>query len=254
MPRAATIALVHRPLQVECACGNLELSLQERVVAQTEHGLVAGRVVRPPREVEQAAGRVVRRLTAQDEEHLAHLKILDAKAFLYAKRRIRERGMAMRLLSVRHRFDAKQATFFYLAEQRVDFRDLVRELAYQLRIRVEMRQVTQREAPQLLDGLGPCGRRLCCSGHIRGFQPVTVRMAKVQGISLNPGKLSGCCGKLKCCLRYEADGYAEYHKGLPKRGARIRCCDGLEGKVVAHQYVRRITLVARDDGEVVPVP
>jgi len=254
MARVTTISLDNRPLQVECACGDLDLRLHDRVVAQAEHGLVAGKVVTPPRPEsgERPRARVVRRMTADDEASVAELKILDAKAFLYAKRRIREREMAMRLLSVHHRFDAKQATFFFSAERRVDFRDLVRELAYQFRIRVEMRQVTQREAPQLLDGVGPCGRQLCCSGHIHQFQPVSVRMAKVQGISLNPTKLSGCCGKLKCCLRYEHDGYEAFHKGLPRRGAEVTV-DGMKSKVLTHQYVRRITLVARSDGERVNV-
>ncbi len=256
MARVTTISLDNRPLQVECTCGDLDLALHDRVVAQAEHGLVVGKVVivprsesgeRPPR------ARVVRRMTPEDEASVAELKILDAKAFLYAKRRIGEREMPMRLLSVHHRFDAKQATFFFSAERRVDFRDLVRELAYQFRIRVEMRQVTQREAPQLLDGLGPCGRQLCCSGYIHQFQPVSVRMAKMQGISLNPTKLSGCCGKLKCCLRYEQDGYEAFHKGLPKRGAEVTV-DGMKSTVLTHQYVRRITLVARSDGERVTVP
>ncbi len=255
MARVTTISLDNRPLQVECACGDLDLALHDRVVAQAEHGLVAGRVVTVPRPVsgERPSARVVRRMTAEDEASIAELKILDAKAFLYTKRRISERGMAMRLLSVHHRFDAKQATFFFSAERRVDFRDLVRELAYQFRIRVEMRQVTQREAPQLLDGLGPCGRRLCCSGYIHQFQPVSVRMAKMQGISLNPTKLSGCCGKLKCCLRYEQEGYEAFHKGLPRRGAEVTV-DGMKSKVLTHQYVRRITLVARSDGERVTIP
>jgi len=255
MAHVITISLDSQPLHVECACGDLDLTLHDRVVAQAEHGLVAGKVVTAPRPEngERPRARVVRRMTAEDEASLHELKILDAKAFLYAKRRIAEREMAMRLLSVRHRFDAKQATFYFSAERRVDFRDLVRELAYQFRIRVEMRQVTQREAPQLLDGVGPCGRQLCCSGHIHQFQPVSVRMAKVQGISLNPTKLSGCCGKLKCCLRYEHDGYEEFHKGLPRRGAEVTV-DGMKSKVLTHQYVRRITLVGRSDGERVNVP
>lgn len=255
MARVTTISLDNRPSQVECDCGDLDLTLHDRVVAQAEHGLVVGKVIVAPRPErgERPNARVVRRMTAADEASVAELKILDAKAFLYAKRRIAEREMAMRLLSVHHRFDAKQAIFFFSAERRVDFRDLVRELAYQFRIRVEMRQVTQREAPQLLDGLGPCGRRLCCSGYIHQFQPVSVRMAKVQGISLNPTKLSGCCGKLKCCLRYEQDGYEAFHKGLPKRGTQVTV-DGMKSTVLTHQYVRRITLVARSDGERVTVP
>ena len=255
MARVTTISLDNRPLQLECACGELDLALHDRVVAQAEHGLVVGKVVTAPRPEsdERPRARVMRRLTAEDEASVAELKILDAKAFLYAKRRIAERGMAMRLLAVHHRFDGNQATFYFTAERRVDFRALVRELAYQLRIRVEMRQVTQREAPQLLDGLGPCGRQLCCSGYIQQFQPVSIRMAKVQGISLNPTKLSGCCGKLKCCLRYENEGYEAFHKGLPRRGAEVTV-DGMKSKVLTHQYVRRITLVARSDGERVKVP
>jgi len=255
MARVITLSVDHQPQQVECTCGDLDLILHERVVAQTEHGLVTGRVVAIPQaaaEAERPRARVVRRLTADDKATIAELKILDAKAFLYARRRITERNMEMRLLTVHHRFDAMQATFYFIAERRIDFRDLVRELAYQLRIRVEMRQVSQREAPQLLDGVGPCGRQLCCSGYIHEFQTVSVRMAKIQGISLSPPKLSGCCGKLKCCLRYEQDGYEAFHKGLPRHGAEVTV-DGMKSKVLSHQYIRRITLVARGDGERVTV-
>jgi cell fate regulator YaaT (PSP1 superfamily) len=258
MADVVIVAVRNKTDAVECEAGSVSLKLHDRVVVQGEHGLAWGRVVRPPRtapddESPAARGCVVRLMTEEDERAVDHLKVLNAQAFLYARRRIAERGMAMRLLKVEYRFDAKQATFYYSAEQRVDFRDLVRELAYQFRIRVEMRQVSHREAPQVLDGVGPCGRQLCCSGHIRKFDQVSVKMAKAQGLSLNPSKLAGCCGKLKCCLRYEYDGYLEFNKGLPRCGAEVTCPAGV-GKVVKHQYVQRLTLVRMADGETVEVP
>jgi cell fate regulator YaaT (PSP1 superfamily) len=258
MADVVTVAVRNKNEAVECDTGSVPLKLHDRVVVQGEHGLAWGRVVRSPRPTpddapSSAHGRVVRRMTDEDERAVDHLKVLNAQAFLYARRRIAERGMAMRLLKVEYRFDAKQATFYYSAEQRVDFRDLVRELAYQFRIRVEMRQVSHRESPQILDGIGPCGRQLCCSGHIRKFDQVSVKMAKAQGLSLNPSKLAGCCGKLKCCLRYEYDGYVEFNKGLPRCGADVQCPAGV-GKVVKHQYVQRLTLVRMEDGETVEIP
>ncbi|MGD2064786.1 MAG: regulatory iron-sulfur-containing complex subunit RicT [Nitrospirota bacterium] len=258
MADVVTVAMRNKTDAVECESGNVSLKLHDRVVVQGEHGLAWGRVVRPPRPTGDdgppaTRGRVVRRMTDDDERAVDHLKVLNAQAFLYARRRIAERGMAMRLLKVEYRFDAKQATFYYSAEQRVDFRDLVRELAYQFRIRVEMRQVSHREGPQVLDGVGPCGRQLCCSGHIRKFDQVSVKMAKAQGLSLNPSKLAGCCGKLKCCLRYEYDGYVEFNKGLPRCGAEVQCPTGV-GKVVKHQYVQRLTLVRMAGGEMVEIP
>jgi len=258
MAEMVSVSVRNKIEAVECETGSVPIKLHDRVVVQGEHGLAWGRVVRSPRatpdEARSAApGRVVRVMTEEDERAVDHLKVLNAQAFLYARRRIAERGMAMRLLKVEYRFDAKQATFYYSAEQRVDFRDLVRELAYQFRIRVEMRQVSHRESPQVLDGIGPCGRQLCCSGHIRKFDQVSVKMAKAQGLSLNPSTLAGCCGKLKCCLRYEYDGYVEFNKGLPRCGADVQCPAGV-GKVIKHQYVQRLTLVRMADGETVEIP
>jgi cell fate regulator YaaT (PSP1 superfamily) len=258
MADVVSVAVRNKTEAVECDTGSVPLKLHDRVVVQGEHGLAWGRVVRSPRAIadegsSSAYGRVVRRMTEEDERAVDHLKVLNAQAFLYARRRIAERGMAMRLLKVEYRFDTKQATFYYSAEQRVDFRELVRELAYQFRIRVEMRQVSHRESPQILDGIGPCGRQLCCSGHIRKFDQVSVKMAKAQGLSLNPSKLAGCCGKLKCCLRYEYDGYMEFNKGLPRCGAEVQCPTGV-GKVLKHQYVQRLTLVRMADGETVEIP
>lgn len=258
MAEVVTIALRNQTDPVECDASNLPLKLHDRVVVQGEHGLAWGKVVRPPQAAPDEGeaprqGRVVRCMSAEDEHTVDHLKVLNAEAYLYTTRRIAQRGMAMRLLRVEYRFDAKQATFYFSADQRVDFRELVRELAYQFRIRVEMRQVSQRESSQVLDGVGPCGRQLCCSGHIRKFAQVSVKMAKAQGLSLNPSKLAGCCGKLKCCLRYEYDGYVEFNKGLPRCGSEVSCC-GSTGTVVKHQYVQRLTLVRLDGGDTVEIP
>jgi len=258
MAELVTIALRNQTDPVECDSSDLPLRLHDRVVVQGEHGLAWGKVVRPPQPVAEEGqaprqGRVVRCMSAEDEHTVEHLKVLNAEAYLYTTRRIAQRGMPMRLLRVEYRFDAKQATFYFSADQRVDFRELVRELAYQFRIRVEMRQVSQRESSQVLDGVGPCGRQLCCSGHIRKFDQVSVKMAKAQGLSLNPSKLAGCCGKLKCCLRYEYDGYVEFNKGLPRCGSSVSCC-GSTGTVVKHQYVQRLTLVRLDGGDTVEIP
>ncbi len=165
--------------------------------------------------------------------------------------KIRERGLDMKLVSVDFLHDRRKAIFYFTAESRMDFRDLVRDLANNLRIRIEMRQIGAREETKLTGGLGPCGRELCCSSWLRDFEAVTLKMAREQGLALNPSRLAGMCGRLKCCLRYEYATYVELKRGLPPVGKAVECVKG-DGKVLRHNVLKRTVLIQRDeDGGVI---
>ena len=159
----------------------------------------------------------------------------------------------MKLVQVDYLFDASKAVFYFCAEGRVDFRELVRDLAQTLHTRIEMKQIGARDETKLIGGIGPCGRELCCSTWLREFQAVSVKMAKEQGLSLNPSKLSGMCGRLKCCLRYEYDTYLELRRGLPRIGVQVTSLKG-DGEVVRQNVLRQTAIVRRaDDGVEVEV-
>jgi cell fate regulator YaaT (PSP1 superfamily) len=153
----------------------------------------------------------------------------------------------MRLLRAEYAFDRSQITFYFSAEGRVDFRELVRDLAAQLKTRIQLHQTGARDAARLLGGIGPCGRQLCCTTWLHEFQPVTMRMAKEQALFLNPTKFSGVCGKLMCCLRFEYEQYGEAHRKLPAAGSRVDTPDG-PGRVVELRALKETVLVALQEG------
>ncbi len=237
--------------------GALRLAVGDVVIVETERGAVLATVAdaaaesasgvgaRPPKVLRKADGRDLARHEANlQREH-------DARRLCLA--RIRDRRMAMKLVQVEYLFDASKAVFYFCAEGRVDFRELVRDLAQALHTRIEMKQIGARDETKMLGGVGPCGRELCCSTWLREFQAVSVKMAKEQGLSLNPSKLSGMCGRLKCCLRYEYDTYLELRRGLPRVGARVTSVKG-DGEVVRQNVLRQTATVRRaDDGVEVEV-
>ncbi|MGH7934308.1 MAG: PSP1 domain-containing protein [Candidatus Binataceae bacterium] len=165
--------------------------------------------------------------------------------------RIRERGLAMKLIKVDYTYDGRKAIFYFTAENRVDFREIVRDLANTLRVRVEMKQIGARDETKVTGGLGPCGRELCCSSWLRDFEAVTVKMARDQGLALNPSRLAGMCGRLKCCLRYEYATYVELKRNLPAAGKWVESVKG-NGKVVRQNILKQTVLIQREeDGGVV---
>ncbi len=182
----------------------------DRVVVQTEAGSAIGTVVRripqldakrrPPADSPQ---RVVRLATRDDIVSRLKQQHREQEAYRIALLKIRERGLGMKLARVEHAFDGSKLVFFFTADGRVDFRELVRELAAEFRTRIEMRQIGVRDEAKIYGGYGTCGRPLCCTTFLQSFEPVSIKMAKQQDLSLNPSKLSGLCGRLKCCLRYE---------------------------------------------------
>lgn len=224
----------------------------DRVVVETQGGVELGRVVteyleKRDDEIVPPLRRVVRKATPQDLERHQRNKDRAREALAFCRRRIGELGLPMRAVEAELAFDGSRLTIFYTSEDRVDFRSLVRELGARFHTRIEMRPLGARDEAKLLDGIGPCGQRLCCSRWLTEFRPVSIRMAKLQNLALNPGKLAGNCGRLKCCLRYELEAYEEGHKALPAVGARVFTREG-EGRVVATNPLAQTVQVLLDDG------
>jgi cell fate regulator YaaT (PSP1 superfamily) len=201
------------------------LAAGEKVVVQTESGPALGTIARPiPPMLERKPpssldAQVVRRATHDDVVTRLKQEQREAEAHRVCLLKIRERQLPMKLTRVEQLFDGSRLIFYYTAEGRVDFRELVRDLAAHFRVRIEMRQIGVRDEARMLGGYGPCGRPLCCTTWLTSFEPVSIKMAKQQNLSLNPSKLSGMCGRLKCCLRYELpNGKGVKHGGCADEG------------------------------------
>ena len=198
----------------------------EKVVVETADGQALGTVARVPPAVEErrqpdpaSPQAVLRRASREDVVLRLQQQQREVEAQRVAQMKIRERGLAMRLTKVEHIFDGSRLIFYYTSESRVDFRELVRDLAAHFRMRIEMRQIGVRDEAKMLGGYGSCGRPLCCTTWLNSFEPVSIKMAKQQQLSLNPSKLSGQCGRLKCCLRYELpNGNGVKHGGCADNG------------------------------------
>lgn len=192
--------------------GALELEPGQRVVVETSRGLEIGEVISPVREVPdeelvQPLKPVLRVAGEEDLRQAEANQALAHQSLAICREKVAERDLPMHVLDAEYTLDRSRLIFYFVAESRVDFRDLVRELASIFRTRIELRQVGVRDEAKMVGGLGPCGREVCCAVWLSEFQPVSIRMAKVQNLSLNPGKISGLCGRLMCCLRYEASLY-----------------------------------------------
>lgn len=188
----------------------IDLQKGDQVIVETARGLEYGEVVSPIREVQAEEvvaplKAVVRKATPEDAIQLAENKGKEEEAFKVAAERIAAHGLQMKLIDVEHTFDGSKIIFYFTADGRVDFRELVKDLASIFRTRIELRQIGVRDEAKMLGGLGTCGRALCCSTFLGDFAPVSIKMAKEQNLSLNPGKISGLCGRLMCCLRYESE-------------------------------------------------
>jgi cell fate regulator YaaT (PSP1 superfamily) len=202
---------------------DLSLTSGDDIVVETVRGLEVGKVRGEifdldDNEVGKNLKAVMRKATHEDvEKENANLKKRH-EAIRICKERISQFGLEMKLIDAEYTFDGSKLIFYFTADKRVDFRELVKDLAGFFRIRIELRQVGVRDEARLLGGFGSCGRELCCKSWLEDFEPVSIKMAKVQNLSLNPGKISGCCGRLMCCLKYENDVYQELKKDLPDQG------------------------------------
>jgi cell fate regulator YaaT (PSP1 superfamily) len=208
------------------------IGARDRVLVETDAGtevadVVIGSVDSGQRPFPGRVRRVIRRLTSRDEDWLASLREREKEALRFARRKARALGLDMKVSLVRMDFDGNRGTFYFTAPQRVDFRELVRILARQFHIRVEMRQIGVRDEAALVGGLGPCGKTLCCSQHMADFPPVNVRMAREQGVEPNSSSATGMCGRLKCCLRHESgDGDGGGKGGCGGCGSQTKGGDG----------------------------
>jgi cell fate regulator YaaT (PSP1 superfamily) len=253
LPRFVGVRFRHAGSVLPYAAGALDLAVGDRVIVESERGTALGTVARAawvPADASQKIPRVIKKADPRDlaREDASLRRRHDAQRI--ALHRIRERALAMKLIHVECAYDGSKITFFFCAADRVDFRDLVRDLAQTLHTRVEMKQIGDRDETKLTGGVGPCGRELCCASWLTEFQPVSVKMAKEQGLSLNPSKLAGMCGRLKCCLRYEYDTYRELARGLPAVGAAVVCVKG-DGVVTQLNTLKQTVLVRREDGQIV---
>ncbi|MBR7114131.1 MAG: stage 0 sporulation family protein, partial [Firmicutes bacterium] len=215
---------------------DLHIENGDPVIVETARGIEFGHVVLPPREVSNKEitaplKDVLRVATAEDIAKNNENKEAEKKAFAVCQQKIAQHNLPIKLVEVSYAFDVSKIIFYFTADGRVDFRDLVKDLASVFRTRIELRQIGVRDEAKMLGGLGACGRSLCCGTFLSDFQPVSIRMAKDQNLSLNPTKISGSCGRLMCCLKYEQDVYEELLKLTPKVGAIVMTEEG-KGMVV----------------------
>ena len=257
-PKIVAVSLQQTGHLYNFLAGDRELRRGERVLVESEAGARVGTVEiephEPARSIDLSALRPIIRMASDNDFYLEQENLSrEANARRMCVERIRERRIQMKLVSADYTFDGRKVTFYFVAEGRVDFRDLVRDLANTLRVLVEMKQIGARDETKVTGGLGPCGRELCCSSWLRDFEAVTVKMAREQGLALNPSRLAGMCGRLKCCLRYEYATYVELKRALPNLGKRVQCVKG-DGKVVRQNILKQTVLIQREeDGGVVEV-
>lgn len=209
----------------------VDLKLEDRVIVETSRGIELGTVAMASREVPKSEiksklKQVIRRATPVDLLQAEQFKTQESTALEKCSQLVAEINIPIKVLDAEYSFDGSRLLFSFVSEQRVDFRDLVKELARSLRTRIEMKQVGARDETKILDGYGRCGRRLCCSSWLTDFHPVSIRMAKLQGLPLAPAEISGMCGRLLCCLAYEDEMYAEMKKELPKVGSQVKTAQG----------------------------
>lgn len=203
----------------------------KHAIVETSRGVECGEVVMPNRVVEdenivKPLKSVMRAATKADMDHVAENRRREKEAFRICLKKIADHRLGMKLIGVEYTFDNNKILFYFTADGRVDFRELVKDLASVFRTRIELRQIGVRDEAKMLGGLGICGKPFCCCSFLGDFQPVSIKMAKEQGLSLNPSKISGTCGRLMCCLKYEQDAYEDLIKITPKPGAIVLTADG----------------------------
>jgi len=226
----------------------LEVEVGQHVIVETSRGVEYGTVVLSPREVSDEAissplKPVIRLATEEDDATEAANKEKEKEAMAICREKIAKHELEMRLLDCEYTFDGNKVLFYFTADGRVDFRELVKDLAAVFRIRIELRQIGVRDETKIVGGIGICGRALCCHTYLADFAPVSIRMAKEQNLSLNPTKISGVCGRLMCCLKNEEEAYEELNSRLPNIGDRVTTNDGLQGEVSAVSVLKQMVKV-----------
>lgn len=220
----------------------------DNVIVETARGIEFGTVVSAPREVEddkviQPLKPVLRIANDKDKEQEAANKVKEKEAFKICLEKIRKHKLEMKLIDAEYTFDNNKVLFYFTADGRIDFRELVKDLASVFKTRIELRQIGVRDETKILGGIGICGRPLCCHTHLSEFVPVSIKMAKEQNLSLNPTKISGVCGRLMCCLKHEEETYEELNRKLPDVGDFVTADDGLKGEVQSVNVLRQLVKV-----------
>lgn len=238
---------------------DLDIKKGDNVIVETARGVEYGKVVQGLREVDeetvvQPLKPVIRVATPQDDAVEAANKEKEKEAFKICLEKITKHKLEMKLVDAEYTFDNNKVLFYFTADGRIDFRELVKDLASVFKTRIELRQIGVRDETKILGGIGCCGRILCCHSHLPEFAPVSIKMAKEQNLSLNPSKISGCCGRLMCCLKNEEETYEYLNSHLPEIGDFVTTPEGIRGEVhsvnVLRQLVKVIVVVDKDDKEV----
>lgn len=233
------------------APGKLKIKTGDKVIVETARGVEFGSVVTGPKEVEdkqitQPLKQVIRIATQEDKQKENKNREKEKEAFGICLEKIRKHGLEMKLIDAEYTFDNNKVLFYFTADGRIDFRELVKDLASVFRTRIELRQIGVRDEAKMLGGLGICGRPFCCGSFLDEFQPVSIKMAKTQSLSLNPTKISGTCGRLMCCLKYEQEAYEDLVKHAPKMDSFVETPDGV-GTVSSVNLLRQQVQVRLDD-------
>ncbi|MBD5515182.1 MAG: stage 0 sporulation family protein [Lachnospiraceae bacterium] len=231
--------------------GKLDIKKNDHVIVETARGIEYGTVVGDPKEEEddkvvQPLKSVLRIATPKDDEQEASNKQREKEAFKICLEKIRKHDLQMKLIDAEYTFDNNKVLFYFTADGRIDFRELVKDLASVFKTRIELRQIGVRDETKILGGIGICGRPLCCHTHLSEFAPVSIKMAKEQNLSLNPTKISGVCGRLMCCLKNEEETYEELNRRLPNVGDFVTTEDGLKGEVHSVNVLRQLVKVIVD--------
>ena len=228
--------------------GNLNIKRNDHVIVETARGIEYGTVVGDPKDepedkVVQPLKAVLRVATPKDDEQEAANKLKEKEAFKICLEKIRKHDLQMKLIDAEYTFDNNKVLFYFTADGRIDFRELVKDLASVFKTRIELRQIGVRDETKILGGIGICGRPLCCHTHLSEFAPVSIKMAKEQNLSLNPTKISGVCGRLMCCLKNEEETYEELNRRLPNVGDYVTTDDGYKGEVHSVNVLRQLVKV-----------
>ena len=243
--------------------GKLEVETGDKVIVETARGVESGSVVTGPKEVEddkitQPLKSVIRLATDEDKKKEEKNKEKEKEAFKICLEKIHKHGLEMKLIDAEYTFDNNKVLFYFTADGRIDFRELVKDLASVFRTRIELRQIGVRDETKIRGGIGICGRPLCCHTYLSEFAPVSIKMAKEQNLSLNPTKISGVCGRLMCCLTNEEETYEELNSHLPANGDHVTTPEGLRGDVqsvnVLRQLVKVVVTLDNDEKEIREYP
>ncbi len=235
--------------------GELEISKGDDVIVETARGTEFGKVAQGPCEVDdsqvvQPLKTVIRLATEDDRRQNEENRQKERDAFMICRQKIKDHGLEMKLIDVEYTFDNNKILFYFTADGRIDFRELVKDLAAVFRTRIELRQVGVRDETKIMGGIGVCGRELCCHSFLSEFSPVSIKMAKEQNLSLNPSKISGVCGRLMCCLKNEEDTYEYLNSKLPAVGDTVTTIDGFSGEVSQVDVLRqRVKILVNTDSD-----